>query len=238
MSLTSKLTVKHFLNTLLAYKSTYEKVEDGHRPEDFPGYFLYIKIIFRRKTTQIRSKVLGRFLSLEEANSKHGKIMKLEIKMIEDLIQTEYKQEGDKFELKGIVNKIAYYQQDILNLVFYKFLWDDFIIFLLKSRSEYMRLLYDKDPKIPALTYYNAALKLIGNSEELIKIKPNFEKYQLMEYALFQPDFEESFNFTNWIYGDLKNRFAIKLLEKRVSINEVSELVEIIDGLFKKYYPK
>lgn len=228
----TKITIKHFVNTTLRSKGVDIFNHNGEPVTTKPLYPLYVKITFQRKTTQVKSIIDGYFNSVEEAQIKHGNLMKMEVDMIEHLILVDFAKDKERFDLKGIVKKIAIYEQNILETVFDKMVWNDFKREILKTRSDFMRLLLERNFKISPLIYYKAAIQLLDDSEAIVNLKSNFDDYLLLE-NLKLINTNELKTFTNWVFGDLKNKFSIKLLEKGVSFQDVARLVNEIDNVFE-----
>jgi len=240
MKAISKITVKHFLNTALGSPQDIVGIYDekGVLQKFPPVHPLYIKIIFMRKTTQMKS-IVGAYKdyeTIEEVYKDLGDQLTSEIRMIEDIITNEYKKLGDKFELKGIGNKCSKYQQDLNDLLFEQYLWLDFFKIISKTNSEYKRLLLNRAPKNPVITHYHAALKLLDNSQELLKLKEQFENYSIMEKCLTENGkIKRHIKIFDWVYGKERDGFSYIALKNSISFNKVAQLVDIIDTIISKH---
>jgi len=240
MKAISKITVKHFLNTALGSPQDIVGIYDekGILQKFPPLHPLYIKIIFMRKTTQMKS-IVGAYKdyeTIEEVYKDLGDQLTSEIRMIEDIITNEYKKLGDKFELKGIGNKCSKYQQDLNDLLFEQYLWLDFFKIISKTNSEYKRLLLNRAPKNPVITHYNAALKLLDNSEELLKLKEQFENYTIMEKCFIKKDnTKHQVSLFDWVYGKDRDGFSYTALKNGISFNKVTQLVGVIDTVISNH---
>ena len=239
MDAISKITVKHFLNTSLGSKEGITGYYDdkGVLQTYAPRYPLYIKIIFMRKTTQMKSSVAGYsdYETLEEAGKKLGDLLNSEVGMLEDVIASEYKRLGDAFELKGITSKLAVYENGVREVIFEQYLWVNFFKVVARSKSEYARLLLSRFPKTPAISHYHAALKLLDPHPELLKLKERFENYEIIEDCLYKSRGKEPVTLFEWIYGKHKDIFSYTALKQGISFNKVSQLVGLIDGVLAKY---
>jgi hypothetical protein len=231
----SKITAKHFLNTLLAPK---EAVNGNSPDKPSPLYPLYVKITFMRKTTQMRSCIDDNYSTIEEAYKKEGDKMEAETRMIEDVIAREYKKLGDKFELRGIANKCEAYQRSLTELIFGQYLWLDFFNVVVRDNTEHKRMLLTRLPKTRAITYYHAALKLIENNEELQKLNDQFENYEIIERSLRVKRTEPYATVFDWVYGKQKEKFSYTALKDGISFNKTSQLVAIIEATISGYLEK
>jgi len=240
MKTISKITVKHFLNTTLGSSSGIVGFynEKGEYEKSQPAYPLYVKIIFMRKTTQMKSSVgsFNEYETLEEAFKDLGDKLASEIRMIEDIITNEYKKFGNKFELKGIGNKCNKYQKDLNNLLFEQYLWQDFFKVLSRTNSEYKRLLLARVPKTPVIKHYHAALKLLENNEALLDLKEQFENYTIMEKCLTKNrKSRHCVSLFDWAYGKERDGFSYVALKNGISFNKVAQLVGIIDTIISNH---
>ncbi|NVO12016.1 MAG: hypothetical protein HXX16_18810 [Bacteroidales bacterium] len=232
-----KITVKHFLNTALSDRSCTISILDEKNNSYIPAplYPLYVKITFMRKTTQQKSIIDEDFATLEEAYSKYQAILAGEARMIEDVIRREYQQLKSRFELKGLTKKCEVYRKELVDLIFESYLWADFAREVLKSRTEYMRLLLQKFPKTPAMEHYNAALRLIGDRPELLLLKERFENYAMIERCLSQALRTQGVSIFDWHYGDLKERFSLRALQKGYSFKQISTVVAFVDSIIADF---
>ena len=228
-----KITVKHFLNTALNDRgctiSILDEKSDSYIPA--PLYSLYVKITFMRKTTQQKSIINEDFATMEEAYSKYRTALAGEVQMIEDVIRREYQQLKGRVELRGLAKKCEVYRKEVVDQIFEGYLWQDFAREVLKSRTEYMRLLLQKFPKTPAMEHYNAALRLIGDRPELLRLRERFENYAMIERCLSQALRTQGASIFDWHYGDLKDRFSLRALQKGYSFKQTSTVVALVDSI-------
>ncbi|GEM_PF-6018102 len=232
-----KITVKHFLNTALNNRTCGVSIldEKGNSYTPVPLYSLYVKITFMRKTTQQKSIIDEDFATLEDAYSKYRTALAGEARMIEDVIRREYQQLKSRFELKGLTKKCEVYREEVIDIIFESYLWRDFTREVIKSRTEYMRLLLQKLPKTPAMEHYNAALRLIGDRPELLRLKDRFENYAMIERCLSQALRTQGASIFDWHYGDLKERFSLRALQKGYSFKQTSKVVALVDSVIASF---
>ena len=231
----SKITVKHFLNTTLASKvGGLIEIDSKGKEIKKDLYQLYVKITFMRKTTQIKSIVNNSFFTIEDAYNDYSELIKAETKMIEDLIENEYIRLKNNFTLKGIGDKCKKYSGDFKENIFDLYIWKDFNKAILKSRSKFMRLLLYRFKNIPAMTYYDAAIKLIGEIAELTKLKPKFINFEKIEEIMRTDEKLQELKVIEWKYGSAKEYMSHIALGNGISFKEVSEIVNIIDKEIEK----
>lgn len=233
-----KITVKHFLNTTLANRSSISiQADNGNFIESPPSYPLYVKITFMRKTTQQKSIIDNYFENLEEAYKVYGATIEGEIKMIEDLISNEYRKRGDKFELKGLAKRCEVYKTAVPDLFFSEYLWNDFTKVIIKGRSSNMRILLHRFPTTPVFQHYNAAIKLIDNKEELLQMKSQFDNFTLFEKCMIPLKKNQNSVF-DWVYGTLKDKFSFTSLKKGYTFKQTSLVVSLVDNIVLEFTRK
>lgn len=224
----SKITVKHFLNTNLASSSDFQETDKKLRRVDTP-YPLYVKITFMRKTTQMKSIVDDYFSSINEAFSKHGNLLNAEINLIENIIAKEYKSAKQAFVLKGIGDTCKKYYDINIEVLLNNYIWNDYLKIIKASRTQFMRLLLQRLPNIPSMVYYEAALKLIGKNDQLVKLKDKFEKTGMLENVRIDNKKLTDIRIIEWQYGKVKDNLRLYLLNKGNNQKLVSQLIKIID---------
>ncbi len=236
MKTLGKITVKHFLNTNISTKqfSPEFKTEDGKITKSVELYPLYVKITFMRKTTQMKSIVNENYANLDKANFSNIDLLNSECKMIKNIILNEYTKSENNFSLIGIADKCKVYHGNFLESVFNTYLWQDYNKAILKTRSKFMRLLLVRNPNIPSTTFYEAAIKLVGEKPELKKLKEKFENYQTIEKILKKEKRLNSIRTIEWKYGNEKENFVRLAIDSRFSYNEFTKLVDIIDTEINK----
>ena len=127
-------------------------------------------------------------------------------------------------------------QQDLNDLLFEQYLWLDFFKIISKTNSEYKRLLLNRAPKNPVITHYHAALKLLDNSQELLKLKEQFENYSIMEKCLTENGkIKRHIKIFDWVYGKERDGFSYIALKNSISFNKVAQLVDIIDNIISNH---
>ncbi|NOU19727.1 MAG: hypothetical protein HOO91_19390 [Bacteroidales bacterium] len=228
-----KITVKHFLNTALSGRGCTVSIldEKGNPCPLTPLYPIYVKITFMRKTTQQKSIINEDFATMEEAYGKYRATLAGEARMIEDVIRKEYQQLNGRVELRGLAKKCEVYKKEVVDLIFEDYLWGDFAREVLKSRTGYMRLLLQKFPRTPAMEHYNAALKLIGDRPGLLRMRERFESYAMIERCLPKAMRTQGASILDWHYGDLKDRFSLRALQKGYSFKQTSKVVALVDSI-------
>jgi hypothetical protein len=230
----SKITVKHFLNTALeSREGTGRYDEYGIEIEEAPTYPLYLKIIFMRKTTQMKSILpeYNAYRTMEEVQKEFGDKLVAELRMVEDVIRREYVKLGDKFELKGLAQKCNAYLQSLDRLIFCQYVWDDFFKVVARTDTPHKRLLLTLVPKTNLISHYHAALKLLDNKQELLEMEEQFKNYEIIEKCLGTRRDVRRPTLFDWAFGKYRDMFSYNALKNGISFNKVSELVGIIDRL-------
>jgi len=225
-----KITVKHFLNTALKQAEGIVSMvgEDGQVIEFPAQYPLYIKITFKRMTTQLKSIVSLNFASVEEAFEKYGTLMILEKYLITDIIEKEYIKSGDKFKMKGIADKAKPYCIELFDFFSEKCFINEYKKVILKSRSIYMRLLLPGVFDVSLSVYYAAAKKLLENPDELIELNAKFEIVEKFRQVIKQSNNPDVL-LIEWIYGKGKEEFTHAALSAGLSFGEIVTIVAEID---------
>jgi len=236
MNKVGKITAKHFINKTLkvpTYKN--EIIDSNGKSVDItpPFHPLYIKITFQRTTTQMKSLLNLDFTSVEEAEFRCGDWLDMEKKMINDIIKSEFKKNGDKFILKGIPDKCKPFGQPLKDFFPGMLLVDIYNTMVLNSKSSYLELLEWKSSTIPAMVYYEAALKLLGELPQLIALKEKFDLCDHFEKAISNNN-TGILKVLEWKYGDAKEQFSQKALSAGLSFNQLVGIVTNIDELIDK----
>jgi hypothetical protein len=232
----SKITVKHFLNPRVT-PSAYilgGLNEEGVHDENLIPHPLYVKVTFKRASTEIRSILRKEFCSLFEIKKEDRDKMELETRMIQDIISREYKKLGDKFSLKGIKKKSEYYEKDLIEYFTNEFLWNDYQNLIKKSRSEFSRLLLTRDPSVPASIYFKAALKLIPEDKRIEKFQGQFEVLEQINGIFRKMKGPETIIIASWKYGKSRDQFASIGLQMGLGFAKVQKLTNLIDTLIEK----
>ena len=227
----SKITVKHFLNPRVT-PSDYILGgfnEEGVHDEDLIPHPLYVKVTFKRTSTEIKSILRKEFCSLFEIKKEDRDLMEVETRMIQDIIAREYQRLGDKFSLKGIKKKAEYYEQDLIEQFSNDFLWDDFNKILLKSRSEFSRLLLIRNSSVSAVTYIKAAVKLIPGDKGLEALQDRLEVMDQINRIFHKMKGSGMILIANWKYGKTKDQFASMGLKSGLSYDKIQKLISLID---------
>lgn len=231
----SKITVKYFINTRVI-PSDYivgGLNEQGVYDETLIPHPLYIKVTFQRNSTELRSIVHKDYCSLKEITKKDHDLMDIETKMIEETIRKEFKRLGHKFTIKGIRSKSEFYESDLVAFFSDTFLWPDFKAEVLKSKSEYARLLLTWNPQVQASTYYKAALKLLTDVSGITELKDKFSIYEQI-FSIFRKMKNETMLIASWKFGKMKEKFVIVGLKAGLSFENVQKLTSTIDSVLEK----
>jgi len=231
----SKITVKHFLNESLKGDESriLEFDDDGQEIPASPRYPLYVKITFMRATTQMKSMIKDNFASMDEAILAHNNYMEIEKGIIKDVITKDYLKHGDKFSLKGISDKCRNYHANLFDLFSQKWVVNDYVKIILKSRSPFMRMLTYRWPNLSLTIYYEAALKLIGEIPELVALKDNVRIVELYEKTIHSGEVSDTKVF-EWIYGNAKEFISRAALDAKLSFNDMLKLIEVIESQLKE----
>jgi len=153
--------------------------------------------------------------------------------MINDIIIKESKKLGDKFLLKGIPDKCKPYGQQIKVFFPGMFLIDVYNKRVLDLNSPFSELLIWNSSTIPALIYYEAALKLLGELPQLFELKEKFDLCSYFERAISNNDIG-MLKILEWKYGDAKEQFSQKALSAGLTLNQVVRLATTMDELIDK----
>lgn len=227
----SKITVQPFLNTSLNKNSSCVIDENGNEVRTYP---LYFKIIFMRKTTQIRCIANSEYYTIEEAFQKDSDFIEIEKRMIEDVVSKEFFKNPNRFTLVGIAEKIKPYNDNFSKIIIDTYIWDEFKEAIKSSRTEYMRILLNRDFRETVVKYYKAALILIGNRPELIKLEERFKNLEQIQNICGKKINLFSLTILEWKYGGFREKFAQVALQKGYKFDEVNGLIDIIDMEIKK----
>lgn len=227
----SKITVKHFINiNLKDSKAKYASFDDKGKYHDMtpPFHPLYVKITFQRATTQMKSLIGLDFTSVEEAEFKCGWLMDVESKMISDVIRREYEIHGDKFNLKGINEKCRPFSNRLYDYFAKSYLTFEFNKFILHSRSPYMRMLFLKENDSPGIVYYDAAIKLLGESQALLQFRDKFILFDQFENVIKKGKIAH-IKVIQWVYDDAREQFSQAALSCGLTFKQVVNIVTAID---------
>jgi len=238
MKTISKITVKHFLNTLLGPRSSFVEITNGKEklplnkePEIHP---LYVGVIFKRKTTQLKSIIDDDFASLEVAQIEHGEMMKAEIRMIEELITREFIKQGDSFKLKGLKIKCQVYNENLLEFLAKSYIWDQYCKIIEDSQSPKKLMLTLKIDAIPASEYYDAAIKLIGKTKPLMELQNRFEIFSKIESIIQKDKIFNNMKVIEWKYGKAKEYFSLLAINNGLKFDQLTEVVRSVDDEINK----
>jgi hypothetical protein len=232
----SKITVKHFLNPRVIPTDYIlgGLNEEGVQDDDLVPHPLYVKVTFKRNSTEIRSILRKDFYSLFEIKREDKDLMEVETRMIEDIIAKEYKKHGDKFSLKGIKKKSEFYEKELIEHFSNDFLWNDYQKLIVKSRSEFSRLLLNRDPSVSASIYFKAAMKLIPGDKGLEKFQGQFEVLEQINGIFRKMKGHGMIIIASWKYGKVKDQFASIGLQMGLGFAKVQKLTALIDTVIEK----
>lgn len=236
METLSKITVKHFLNPRVI-PSDYilgGLNEEGVQDDNLIPHPLYVKVTFKRNSTEIRSILRKDFYSLFEIKREDKDLMEVESRMIEDVISKDYKKLGDKFSLKGIKKRSEYYEKDLIEHFSNEFLWNDYQKLIVKSRSEFARLLLNRDPSVPISTYLKAAMMLIPEDKGLGKFQSQFDVLEQINSIFRKLKGHGLIIIASWKYGKTKDHFASIGLQMGLGFAKVQKLTALIDSVIEK----
>lgn len=231
----SKITVKYFINTRVI-PSDYivgGLNEQGIYDETLIPHPLYIKVTFQRNSTELRSIVHRDYCSLTEISRKDRDLMEIETKMIEETIRNEFKRLGDKFTIKGLRSKSEFYERDLIEFFSDTFLWSDYKAEVLKSKSEFARLLLTWNPQVKASTYYKAALKLLPEVAGITGLKDKFSMYEQI-VNIFRKMKDDTILIASWKFGKMKEKFVIIGLKAGLSFENIQKMTSTIDSVLEK----
>ncbi|MEI6766784.1 MAG: hypothetical protein WCM76_14230 [Bacteroidota bacterium] len=231
----SKITVKYFINFNLKESSDNGDNADGISNNNISGplHPLYIKITFKRATTQLKSLINADFTSVEHAAYHCEGLMEMEAAMISDVISREYQRLGEKFSLKGIAEKCKPYSQGLAEYFLTNFLITDYNKAIGQSKSKYIPLLCWKANDAEPSIYFDAAVKLLGEIPELVILKERFDLYELFETVMRENHLTNK-QVVEWAYGDAKDVFSQKALSSKIKINHVAKIIAAIDEQVKR----
>lgn len=205
--LPGKITVKHFINRNL--KETKREYafwdEDGKYADMTPPFHpLYVKITFRRTTTQLKSYIGLNFTSIDEAIHHSEIYLNHEAEMIHDVIARNYLKDKDHFSLKGLADLCAPYTKPIDKFIADS-IWSEYNAIITASRSDFSSLLLrGTDSSTPSDIVFKAALKLLDDPSDILRLKEKFEILTIMDKLNRHIGSSLQYRVIEWVYGDLK----------------------------------
>lgn len=233
MPIESKITVKHFLNSKVKHRFNFDGFKENYDNKGTLEIYnqsneyqsLYVKITFKRNTTQWRSIVTMPVSSIEEANKYYHDALEAEKNMIIDIIKNIY---SDNFSFKK-VNEICENFKDPLLKVFFRSYWyDEYHASIYESDSKYKKILYPENPIDYSLNYYNAAFKLI-NSQKMKSFKNMIRKIEPIDTFMPTTVFGFPKTCAEWAFGSLKNQFKKAALNGGLKNEYIDFLIKEID---------
>lgn len=231
-----KITVKHFLNKRLNPGSKHERYGGGliSDPTDTEQkkYPLYIKITVNRKTTQVKSDLNDYFATIEEVQKMHSQFINWEQQFIQNSISYELKNNGDKFALKGLNDRIEKYKKPVIQLL-NDHLSEKFIKAFENSESEFAGLLILGTISTDLGMLNRAALKLIDGFEDLSKgFISEIKTYEIYKLLFNAEENYQSVTLLDWISGS-NRKDSIKKFETVFFSNHemVQQAITTIDQL-------
>lgn len=221
----SKITVKHFLNKNLPVKQG-----------DTILFPVYIKITFQRKSTEIKSTIHKLYAdSLDNYRLFNDIDFVNEAVMIQHFVTKGYQELGDKFTLRGIASLCRNYNEKRVKDLFINIVFDEFDNYVTIQKSKFSMILCNRIPSVSSYTYYEAALKLLDNDLNIVKLKDKFQiikDIESIEFAGFGKLQEQRLPF--WQFGTAKEMFELEAQNKRFSKQRISQIIEAIDFEIKK----
>ncbi len=199
-----KVSIKFFLNKRLNY------ITDDIGAKTYP---LYVQIIYNRKNTTFKyqePKVLGgqniSYSELFEDILLDDEKFKTQARIYENIVLYEVEKQGEKFTLKGIGDKIAYYTESIIDA----------------SRRIANASLNDFFRKELSTLHYNEVVNIydftrrLSRVHELLGEKDFIKLYEKVNSTLASNLFIYSilieFGFVlipySWLIGDIKGKFS------------------------------
>lgn len=238
MNKTSKITVKHFINTglkgLNEVIDKYSFFENTSYKDVMPPPFypLYIKITFQRATTQMKSLYDIEFVTIEEAEYKAGYFLDIERKFIADVIRNEYKKQGSNFILKGIPDKCKPYSQPIKEFFLNRVIREEYNTLLKKTESPYKQLLrWDSVETSPDI-YYSAAIKLLNENQQLKSLKQKFDICSTFHEITEKNGTDKTALFL-WTYGYTKEKFHNDAHRSGINKKQIGVIIKTMDDLIE-----
>ncbi len=229
--LPGKITIKHFINRNL--KETKRKYafwdEDGNYEDMTPPFHpLYVKVTFRRTTTQLKSFIGIDFISIDDAMHFGEIYLEHEAEMIHDVIARNYLKDKDHFSLKGLADLCAPYTKPIDKFITDS-IWSEYNAIITTSRSHFSSLLLRKsDSKTPSDIFFKAALKLLDDPSDILRLKEKFEILSILVKLNKHIGSALQYRVIEWVYGDLKPQFPSLLkewgLETSVARSVIAEM--------------
>jgi len=215
----SKISVRHFLNKNLPL------ILDNNEK----AYPLYVKITFKRKSTEIKSSLN---LYVKESD-RIDKIQDTfyEQCMITHFVTLGYEVLGDKFSLKGIANICRSYSgkriADLLNT----YVMNEFDEFFKQSNSEFNSIFIYRNNETCFYTYYQAAIILFPNNEKLLQMKHKFDIVRDIELFTIQGLGKLSEQrVVSWHFGLTKDLFSINAQSVNMPNDRISEIITVIEN--------
>lgn len=235
-ALESKLSISHFLyygsgkDAAISLGVSGAKAMINGTPSKLNAP-LYIKVIFKRNVTQIRSIVGEYFYTVKDAYEKYDEILNAELKMVEHYILTEYKKRGGKFKLAGVSSEFKNIHKIKIGNVFNHYLYKDFDKYLSESKNKYASLLQHGIGKVPAEIYFEGTMKLIGNDTALLRFRRRFEITSVLEKFVWRGNDLSDAYVIEWRFGDIKEKLSLYAIKKSISFDEIRTFINCVDKI-------
>ena len=216
----SKINVRHFLNRNLPF------ILDNNET----AYPLYVKITFKRKSTEIKSSLN---IYVKESESDHIDRINdavYEQHMITHFVTIGYENLGEKFNLRGIANICRSYSGKVISDLMNSFVMNEFDEFFKQSNSEFNSIFINRNNDTNFSTYYQAAIVLFPNNEKLLQMKHKFEIVRDIELLTIEGlgKLREQ-RIVSWHFGLTKELFMINAQASNMAKERIDEIIFIIE---------
>jgi len=234
MSKIGKIRVMHFLNTKIQLSPVPSSIlkEDDKSTELTNEYPVYVLVTFRRQTTQMKSVIERNYKTIEEAISKEREMIRIETKMIESLINEHCEilsYAGWEYTLKGFNTLCKRFHQILFDAFKDAFLWAEFVRSIYKCNNEYSKLLETRNPEIPIITYYKAAIKLMDDKTAFSQLERRFIIVEQIEKLIKNRTDLKNLKIIEWVFGNAKEEFRINALNAGLEADRIEVLINSID---------
>lgn len=216
----SKINVRHFLNKNLPV------VLDNNEK----AYPLYVKITFKRKSTEIKSS-----LNLYVKESESDRIDSItdtvyEQYMITHFVTLGYETLGEKFNLRGIANICRSYSGKLIADLMNTYVMNEFDDYFTQSDSEFKTIFINRNSQTNLSTYYQAAIVLFPNNEQLLQMKYKFDIVREIELFTIQglgKLIEQ--RVVSWHFGLTKELFVVNAQGLQMPKERIDKIISIIE---------